>query len=72
MELKGKYNEVLQRHNKGAKYLDDMSVSLEEKEKWSGEFKDILRSMDELVKAIEEQGYKVTDDEILNGFGVEK
>jgi len=71
-ELQQKYNEVLQRHDKGAKYLDDMAVSLLDKEKWANEFLEILRAMNELVKAIERHGHKITDDEILYGFGVEK
>jgi len=65
--LKAKYNEVLERHNKGAAYLDS-DVSLEQKEKWAPEFSDIVRSMNELAGVMAKEGHTMTDDEILKGF----
>jgi len=69
MELQRKYNEVLQRHDKGAKYLDNMNIPPEQKEKWADTFRGILQQMNEFAGLIaKERGGELTDDEILNGF----
>ncbi len=71
-KLKKQYNDVLIRHYKGKKYLDDDSILIENREKWVPEFTNILHELSRILKAIEDSGIKYTDSEILGGFDVEK
>jgi hypothetical protein len=66
-DLKDKYNTLLKRHNKGALYLDDISMPAAEREKWIPEFIKIVTGLESTLSEIQISG-EVTEDEILNGF----
>lgn len=42
------YNQLLDRQRKGAKYLDNKSIPLKEREKWKPEYAKILKRLSEL------------------------
>lgn len=48
MSILTEYNELLDRQRKGAQYLDNNSIPLEEREKWKPEYAKILKRLSEL------------------------
>jgi hypothetical protein len=52
MPLLTEYNKLLDRQRKGAQYLDNPNIPLEEREKWKGEYAKILKRLSELYKQL--------------------
>jgi hypothetical protein len=57
------YNIYLERHHKAVTYFES-NVSLEKKKEWQPRYKDVVDSLNELLRIIGEY----TEDEVLNGF----
>jgi hypothetical protein len=71
LALKKQYNILLKRHNRATEYLDDMSKSINDREKWLPEYKTILQKLNSILGELKGLGIKVTDDEIIDGFEVD-
>lgn len=56
MSVLDEYNQLLDRQRKGAQYLDNNSIPLEEREKWKGEYAKILKRLSELYTILKKQG----------------
>ncbi len=48
MSLLTEYNQLLDRQRKGAQYLDNNSIPLEDREKWKPEYAKILNRLSKL------------------------
>jgi hypothetical protein len=68
-DLMQEYNTELARMQKAMDYMDG-PASNEEKNKWVPEFKAIEEFLNGLINKIGQSGYKMSDDEILNGFSI--
>lgn len=66
--LKAAYTELLQRHKALEAYLDDNSISREAREAKIGEFKAIVRRLDQFLVDIAKMGHQLQHEEIMNGF----
>lgn len=56
MSVLDEYNQLLDRQRKGAQYLDNNSIPLEEREKWKGEYAKILKRLSELYTILKKTG----------------
>jgi len=73
-EIKRAYNRLLKREQEAGRYLDDISIPIQEREKRIPVYKiEILDPLEAYLKILKDWAVDVTDDEILNGFkgGVE-
>ena len=66
--LKAAYTELLQKEKAFEAYLDDPSVPVEMREAKTGEFKDILRRLNQLLMDIVHAGHHLKREEVRNGF----
>lgn len=67
-KLKSDYNSLLSREKKAEYYLD--RATPKQFERWKPEFFKIVEELSTLIKTYErETGKKMTQDEILHGFG---
>ena len=71
-ELKTHYNKLIKRYKTGADYLDNNGIPLEEREKWMDEFRNIIDGLNGLLKEFKKLGIETTEDEIMNGFELDK
>jgi hypothetical protein len=65
-QAKNYYNRLLDRHYKALIFFADNEITIEDKEKWVPEYREILASLGEMLDIIGEY----TDENILNGFEV--
>ena len=68
--LMNAYDKLLKRYMAGMKYLDNESISIEEKEKCLKPLQDMNRKLSLLIDEISERDIEVSDFEIENGFNV--
>ena len=66
--LKAAYTELLQKEKTLEVYLDDASIPVEMREAKTGEFKDILRRLNQLLMVIVHAGHSLKSDEVRHGF----
>lgn len=66
--LKAAYTELLQREKTLEVYLDDNSILIEMREAKIGEFKEILRRLNQLLIDIVHAGHYLRREEVRNGF----
>jgi len=71
-ELKVRYNRLLKRHNEGFLYLEDETLPIEEREQKIPAFREIISKMSDTLKKLKANGITATEDEILNGFKIER
>lgn len=64
MNVKEEYNKLLQRFHKANEYFDREDVSLSEKDKFLGNYQEILKGLNYYLGKIEDY----TNEEILEGF----
>lgn len=65
------YNETIERFKKAFKYMESDAPKVE-KEKWMGEFYNLVNQICILIKRYEVlTGFKIGIDELINGFKVE-
>ena len=69
-ELMKQYNEILAREVKAQKYLDDNTKTIEEREKWIPEYRNILLELSGIFIDITKLGRKITPEEAANGFQI--
>ena len=67
-QAKEYYNILLERHYKALIFFADNGITIEDKEKWVPEYREILASLGEMLDIIGKGNY--TDDNILNGLEV--
>lgn len=65
-QAKYHYNKWLDRHYKALTFFADNGITIEEKEKWIPNYRDITMALGELLDFIGDY----TEDEALNGFEV--
>ena len=65
-QAKEYYNTLLDRHYKALVFFADNDITIDDKEKWVPEYREILASLGEMLDIIG----KYTDDNILDGFEV--
>lgn len=70
--LKKEYNKLIKRYKTGADYLDNNGIPLEEREKWMDEFRNIIDGLNGFLKEFKKLGIETTEDEIMNGFELDK
>lgn len=63
-KIRQDYNKLLERHDKAAAYLDNSDILLAEKEKWTDEYKKIIRKLSDMLIEI----YNYTQEEAMYGF----
>lgn len=66
------YNTLIERRNKGEKFLDNPSISIQEKMKHVDRFINLLKQISELQETINTMGYRITDNDLLYGIGKPK
>lgn len=66
--LKEEYNKLLEREKKAAQYLDDNTKPIAEREKWIPQYKNIIDRLGAIIDELRQLGYKMTDNEIIEGF----
>jgi hypothetical protein len=62
------FNNLIDRKNKGEKFLDDLNVPLEEKEKHIDLFKDLLDEINKTEIELNELDFKTTENDYLHGI----
>lgn len=62
------YNQLIKREKKGAAYLDNPNIPLDEREAMIPAFIKIIEGLDRILNALQQKGVTFTDDEVLNGF----
>ena len=67
-ELMKQYNDILPRFNRACSYMDDNSVSVEDREKRIPDFQKILKKIYGIFDGLREQGYDVSPEEVREGF----
>lgn len=67
-QSKQQYNELLKRFKRYENFVEDASISMEEKLKWTPLAQSLTNDLSEKLTEINELGYKFTEGEILNGF----
>jgi hypothetical protein len=65
--LKQQYNKNLIRRTNAEIYFEGFALD-DEKDKWVTKFINLIKEANELLSQIEQSDYKVSDNEILNGF----
>ena len=68
--LRLEYNSLVDRHNKGRKFLDDPLTPIADIEKWLPEFQKILSYIDTLIIKFRQEGYTMTAVEVTEGFRI--
>lgn len=71
-DLKKHYNTLIKRYKAGSKYLDNNSIPLKERKKWIKEYRDIMEIIGGFLREFKKIGVRVTEDEIFNGFKLDK
>lgn len=69
MDLKLKYNSILQRIRKGEVFLDDSSIPLPEREKYIPAFVTLTRKAGAILRELQQLGVDYSQEEFINGFG---
>lgn len=67
-ELKQEYNKHLKRFYRADKWFSESNRTIEEQDKYIGEFKKILKAITETTLALEKAGIKMTGDGFMKGF----
>lgn len=72
MEVKMSYNRLLKRLQEAGKYLDDINISVEEREKHILTFEiEVLTPLESYLQVLHKWNVFVTDDEIVGGIKTE-
>lgn len=70
IELKLKYNALIERFKKAEAYMESENVSLENKKKWLAQFVDLIWNLNDILNQLKTNGFTFTSEEIQNGFDV--
>lgn len=69
--VKQAYNRLLKREREAGNYLDDVNISVREREKRIPVYQiEILNSLNNYLMLLKDWGNEATDDEIINGFRI--
>ena len=69
--VKQAYNRLLKREREAGNYLDDVNISVREREKRIPVYQiEILNSLNNYLMLLKDCGNEATDDEIINGFRI--
>jgi hypothetical protein len=63
------YNQLVNRKNKGMKYLDDPQIPNETKDKFADAFRNIVDRLLVLQEELRELGFEITCNDFLYGIG---
>lgn len=67
-ELKQEYNKILKRFYKANEWFNDSDRTVEEQDKYIGEFEKILEGITKNTLKLEKLGIKMTGEIFINGF----
>lgn len=65
MELKHKYNQVLERYNNAVRFLDDEDKDWAYRISWEEEYRDVMLELNDILDELEGQ---YTESEVLGGM----
>lgn len=72
IEQMKEYNRLIARFNKAEVYFNDEKIPLEDKWKQENNVVALINNISLILIEIKATGYKISDDEILNGFKIQE